>query len=89
VAPAHLGDALRLRQILSNFISNAVKFTASGAIGLTVRVLADDGVAQSLEFSVADTGPASPRKGSESSSRSSSKPTRRRRPSREGPASDW
>ncbi len=56
IAPAHLGDALRIRQILSNFISNAVKFTSSGSIGLTVRVLDDDGATQRLEFSVADTG---------------------------------
>ena len=56
VAAAHLGDALRIRQILSNFISNAVKFTASGSIGLRVRVLSSDEATQHLEFSVADTG---------------------------------
>jgi signal transduction histidine kinase/CheY-like chemotaxis protein/HPt (histidine-containing phosphotransfer) domain-containing protein len=55
VATAHLGDALRIRQILSNFISNAVKFTSSGSIDLTVRVTQDAGV-QALEFAVADTG---------------------------------
>jgi signal transduction histidine kinase/CheY-like chemotaxis protein len=56
VAAAHFGDALRIRQILSNFISNAVKFTSSGSIHLHVRVVADDGVTQGLQFSVADTG---------------------------------
>jgi signal transduction histidine kinase/CheY-like chemotaxis protein/HPt (histidine-containing phosphotransfer) domain-containing protein len=56
VAAAYVGDALRIRQILSNFISNAVKFTSLGAIDLTVRVLTDDGVTQGLEFAVADTG---------------------------------
>ena len=63
VAPAHVGDALRIRQILSNFISNAVKFTPSGSISLAVRVLADDtdgdgtgARLQRLELSVADTG---------------------------------
>jgi CheY-like chemotaxis protein/HPt (histidine-containing phosphotransfer) domain-containing protein/anti-sigma regulatory factor (Ser/Thr protein kinase) len=55
VAAAHVGDALRIRQILSNFLSNAVKFTATGGIALRVRVL-DDGEAQRLEFSVTDTG---------------------------------
>jgi signal transduction histidine kinase/CheY-like chemotaxis protein len=56
VAAAHLGDALRIRQILSNFISNAVKFTASGSIALTVRVASNDGVRQALRLAVADTG---------------------------------
>ena len=56
VAAAHTGDPLRIRQVLSNFISNAVKFTSSGGITLAVRVLADDGATQRLEFSVTDTG---------------------------------
>ncbi|MGH9280786.1 MAG: ATP-binding protein [Acidimicrobiales bacterium] len=56
LAPAHIGDALRIRQILSNFISNAVKFTPAGSVALTVRVLSDDGTTQHLEFAVADTG---------------------------------
>ncbi len=56
VAAVHVGDALRIRQILSNFISNAIKFTPSGAIALTVRVLDHDGETERLEFSVADTG---------------------------------
>ena len=56
VAAAHHGDALRIRQILSNFVSNAVKFTSSGSIAVAVRVLTDDGDTQALEFSVADTG---------------------------------
>ena len=46
------GDPTRIRQILTNLISNAVKFTEAGRI--SVRADADDGV---LAFSVADTGP--------------------------------
>jgi signal transduction histidine kinase/CheY-like chemotaxis protein/HPt (histidine-containing phosphotransfer) domain-containing protein len=56
VAPAYVGDALRIRQILGNFISNSVKFTSSGSIDLKVRVVSDDGMKQGLEFSVADAG---------------------------------
>jgi signal transduction histidine kinase len=56
VAAAHVGDALRIRQILSNFVSNAVKFTPSGGIVVGVRAISDDGATQTVEFSVADTG---------------------------------
>jgi signal transduction histidine kinase/CheY-like chemotaxis protein len=35
LAPAYIADPLRIRQILSNFLSNAVKFTRTG--GVTVR----------------------------------------------------
>lgn len=56
VAPAHTGDALRIRQILSNFISNAIKFTPSGGVTLAVRVLGEGGGIQEIEFAVADTG---------------------------------
>jgi signal transduction histidine kinase/CheY-like chemotaxis protein/HPt (histidine-containing phosphotransfer) domain-containing protein len=56
VAAAHVGDSLRIRQIVSNFISNAIKFTSSGGVTLAVRALGGDGDTQRLEFCVADTG---------------------------------
>ncbi len=45
------GDEVRLRQVVGNLVSNAVKFTDVGSI--EVRVTGD---AQSLAFSVRDTG---------------------------------
>ncbi|MEY4268582.1 MAG: hypothetical protein RIS90_3117 [Pseudomonadota bacterium] len=49
-------DALRLRQMLSNFLSNALKFTASGTIAVSMaeRTQGDQGA--ELEFAVSDTG---------------------------------
>ena len=51
-----LGDADRIRQILNNFISNAIKFTQSGQVIVRLRnqVLADGRV--TLSFQVSDTG---------------------------------
>lgn len=52
--PAHvLGDPTRVRQILSNLVGNAVKFTFQGEIG--IRVVAGEG--DTVEFEVHDTGP--------------------------------
>ena len=52
-----LGDRFRIRQILTNLLDNAVKFTAAGQIILTVsRVGTDSRGRHTLRFSVADTG---------------------------------
>jgi signal transduction histidine kinase/CheY-like chemotaxis protein len=56
LAPAHVGDPLRLRQVISNFLSNAVKFTEVGGIEVDVRVVGETEGAQIVEVSVSDTG---------------------------------
>ena len=50
------GDALRLRQALSNYASNALKFTERGSVTLRVRLLAEDPDSVLLRFEVEDTG---------------------------------
>jgi PAS domain S-box-containing protein len=55
--PQHVqGDPLRVRQILANYLSNAVKFTPRGDIRLRALVVGD-GDDQRLRFEVHDTGP--------------------------------
>jgi len=51
-----VGDPIRLNQILSNLLSNALKFTLTGTIGLNVRLSEMKGNKALLEFSVSDTG---------------------------------
>ena len=52
----YLGDPHRLRQMLSNLVGNALKFTEKGHIRIEAREVERDGSHATLEFSVTDTG---------------------------------
>ncbi|MDD5285781.1 MAG: ATP-binding protein [Desulfuromonadaceae bacterium] len=50
------GDTGRLRQIITNLVGNAIKFTAKGSVSLHIRKDAEDRQQATLHFQVRDTG---------------------------------
>ena len=50
------GDAVRLRQIMTNLVSNAIKFTPRGAVGVQVSRRAETRTHSEVLFVVKDTG---------------------------------
>lgn len=56
--PRHVkGDVMRIRQVLNNLMSNAMKFTEEGQITLRVQAWSEEPSGYALLFEIADTGP--------------------------------
>jgi CheY-like chemotaxis protein len=51
-----MGDPMRLRQIILNLMSNAVKFTSKGKITIRLTLLKEDAEKATVEFLISDTG---------------------------------
>lgn len=51
-----LGDAFRLKQILLNYLSNAIKFTSNGYVSLNITSISDSDSHQDILFEVQDSG---------------------------------
>jgi two-component system sensor histidine kinase/response regulator len=57
ISPSIIGDPLRLKQVLINLVSNAIKFTEKGEVGIKIALVGKeaDGLLK-LRFDVWDTG---------------------------------
>ncbi len=53
---ALVGDSLRLSQVLTNLVSNAIKFTHSGGIEISTELINLDAEEAKIRFAVRDTG---------------------------------
>ena len=56
IAKVLVGDDGKIRQVLNNFFSNAMKFTEKGTIELVVKLISETDENQELRFEVIDSG---------------------------------
>ncbi|HEY4131210.1 MAG TPA: response regulator [Gemmatimonadaceae bacterium] len=60
IPPGVLGDPTRIRQVLTNLLGNAVKFTHRGEVVITLSLVTLDGDDARVRFGVRDTGTGIP-----------------------------
>ncbi|NTY34979.1 hybrid sensor histidine kinase/response regulator [Burkholderia diffusa] len=56
LADGYVGDSTRLRQLVSNLVSNAIKFTKRGGVTIDVRLAQGGSAGRGVEIAVSDTG---------------------------------
>ena len=57
---AVLGDPERIQQVLLNLLRNAIKFTETGSVSLSIGLVPGEAEPQRICFAVEDTGPGIP-----------------------------
>ncbi len=55
-----IGDELRIRQIVTKIVSNAVKYTKQGSVVISASVISSEANGATLQVAVKDTGPGIP-----------------------------
>lgn len=83
------GDPQRLKQILTNLVGNAIKFTQGGTVAVRAMLEDESDDRAQLRISVQDTGIGSPRRTSRPCSRPSARPTTHCRGKPVAPAWAW
>jgi signal transduction histidine kinase/CheY-like chemotaxis protein len=56
VKPSLIGDPMRITQVMNNLVNNAIKFTDTGKVNLSVIMTHQTDTIQTLELCVSDTG---------------------------------
>jgi signal transduction histidine kinase/DNA-binding response OmpR family regulator/HPt (histidine-containing phosphotransfer) domain-containing protein len=56
VATGYSGDPWRLRQVLTNLLGNAIKFTDDGEVSIRAQVIQNEPSVDRLHFAISDTG---------------------------------
>ena len=51
-----MGDSLRLGQVITNLVTNAIKFTHKGKININVKLVSKDSNSVAINFAISDTG---------------------------------
>jgi two-component system sensor histidine kinase/response regulator len=83
------GDPMRIQQILLNFLSNAIKFTERGQIGLRTQVLSQQNGYITIRCTITDTGIGIPAENLSACSSPSNRATPRPPAATAAPALAW
>ena len=56
LSDSYMGDSFRLKQVINNLVSNAIKFTNSGQVTIVVNVISNKNNIDVIHFLISDTG---------------------------------